>query len=115
MKWHPDFRHLDSKNSVVDVVFGLARFGSSMMVDHKAEYNINDAIRVEMSEIRMPFHDLVDVINQEFEGFIMPGSDTDVGLLVPFQPSWINDHAKMKKVGSCKQMEIFHNLVMTEI
>jgi hypothetical protein len=38
--------------------------GSSIMVHHKAKYTINNAIQVKMSEIRMPFHNSVDVSHE---------------------------------------------------
>jgi hypothetical protein len=87
--------------------------GSGIMVLHKTGYTINDKIQVEMSETRMSFHDIVDVMNQEFEAFIM--SDKQVGLVVPLQPLWMKNSKKMGDITSCKQMATQHNLVVNEI
>lgn len=83
---------------------------------HKTIEKINGKIQVEMPKIRLPFHYLVDVLNQEFEAFIMPGSSTDIiGLLIPLQPLWMKDSEKMNNIASCKQMAQQHNMIVNKI
>jgi hypothetical protein len=54
-------------------------------------------------------------MNRKFEAFIMPGSDTDIGLFIPLLPSWMKDPDKMKTIMNCNQIGQTRNMVVNEI